>query len=542
MALPVNIDDLLNKRKVESNRIEFKSGWNPDAIYRSICAFANDYDNLGGGYILVGVEENDGVAVRPVKGLRLQEFDGISKAMLGFDKKLKPYYAARTSIEEVDGRHILAIWVPSGVNRPYQAPKKVTEKGERYYTYIRKGSNSVPADISEERELISMSTAAPYDDCGNPEIRLEDISGLLLRDYLASVGSKLSAKAHEMSIEALLEQMDLFYGPTENRMVKNVAAMMFCETPERFFPRTQVDIVLFPEGRERNPDNMVEVPPIKGAVPSMIRRTLEYLNTNVVREIIQKTPMRAEAARHYNYPYAALEEAVVNALFHRDYTQREPVEITVEPSRISILSYSGPDRSISIDAIRSARELRSRRYRNRRLGDFLKELKLTEGRATGIPTIQRSLMLNGSAKATISTDEDRTFFLIDIPCHAAAVTLSVTDVDQVELLRRLNVHLQQEYPSLMRVCQDEAEKELFGRIMLVSRFERSALDIMKNLQLSNRYRLLDRFITPMCKAELLERTHPENLRHRNQKYNLSAQGRSILEHLASAMAGEIHRQ
>ena len=91
MALPVNIDDRLNKRKVESNRIEFKSGWNPDAIYRSICAFANDYDNLGGGYILVGVEEKEGVAVRPVKGLRLQEFDGISKAMLGFDKKLKPY-------------------------------------------------------------------------------------------------------------------------------------------------------------------------------------------------------------------------------------------------------------------------------------------------------------------------------------------------------------------------------------------------------------------------------------------------------------------
>ncbi len=541
MALPVNIDDLLNKRKVESNRIEFKSGWNPDAIYRSICAFANDFDNLGGGYILVGVEERDGVAVRPVKGLRLREFDGISKAMLGFDKKMKPYYAARTSMEEVDGRHILVIWVPGGVNRPYQVPKKVTEKGERCYTYIRKGSNSVVADISEERELISMSASAPYDDCGNPDIKLEDISGLLIRDYLASVGSKLSAKAHEMPMEALLEQMDLFYGPTENRMIKNVAAMMFCEAPEKFFPRTQVDIVLFPEGRERNPDNMVEVSPIKGAVPSMIKRTLEYLHTNVVREIIQKDPMRAEAARHYNYPYAALEEAVVNALFHRDYTQREPVEITVEPSRISILSYSGPDRSISIDAIRNARELRSRRYRNRRLGDFLKELKLTEGRATGIPTIQKSLMLNGSAKATISTDEDRTFFLIDIPSRETAEASSALGVDQVELLRRLTVHLQQEYSSLMRMCQDETERELFGRIMLVSRFEQSALDIMKNLQQSNRYRLLDRFISPMCKAGLMERTHPENLRHRNQKYALSAHGRNILESVVAVLSGDSRR-
>lgn len=42
MAIPVNLEDLLQKNKVESNRIEFKEGWNPDRIYRSICAFAND--------------------------------------------------------------------------------------------------------------------------------------------------------------------------------------------------------------------------------------------------------------------------------------------------------------------------------------------------------------------------------------------------------------------------------------------------------------------------------------------------------------------
>lgn len=42
MALPINIEDLLNKRKVESNRIEFKSGWNPDKIYHTICAFLQE--------------------------------------------------------------------------------------------------------------------------------------------------------------------------------------------------------------------------------------------------------------------------------------------------------------------------------------------------------------------------------------------------------------------------------------------------------------------------------------------------------------------
>jgi predicted HTH transcriptional regulator len=69
MALAINIENLLNKQKIESNRIEFKKGWNPPSIYHSVCAFANDFDDLGGGYIVVGVDtdEDTGMAIRPVK-------------------------------------------------------------------------------------------------------------------------------------------------------------------------------------------------------------------------------------------------------------------------------------------------------------------------------------------------------------------------------------------------------------------------------------------------------------------------------------------
>jgi predicted HTH transcriptional regulator len=59
MALAINIDYLLNKQRIESNRIEFKKGWNPVSIYHSVCAFANDFDDLGGGYIVVGVDTDD---------------------------------------------------------------------------------------------------------------------------------------------------------------------------------------------------------------------------------------------------------------------------------------------------------------------------------------------------------------------------------------------------------------------------------------------------------------------------------------------------
>lgn len=48
LDLEFSIEDLLNARRVESDRIEFKRNWNPDDIYTSVCAFANDYDNQGG--------------------------------------------------------------------------------------------------------------------------------------------------------------------------------------------------------------------------------------------------------------------------------------------------------------------------------------------------------------------------------------------------------------------------------------------------------------------------------------------------------------
>ncbi len=54
MALAINIEDLLNKQKIESNRIEFKKGWNPVSIYHSVYAFANDFNDIGGGLILAG--------------------------------------------------------------------------------------------------------------------------------------------------------------------------------------------------------------------------------------------------------------------------------------------------------------------------------------------------------------------------------------------------------------------------------------------------------------------------------------------------------
>ena len=59
-TLPINIDDLLHRRTVESEHIEYKASWNPETVLHTLCAFANDFHNLGGGYVVIGVAEENG--------------------------------------------------------------------------------------------------------------------------------------------------------------------------------------------------------------------------------------------------------------------------------------------------------------------------------------------------------------------------------------------------------------------------------------------------------------------------------------------------
>lgn len=90
------------------------------------------------------------------------------------------------------------------------------------------------------------------------------------------------------------------------------------------------------------------------------------------------------------------------------------------PDVVTISSYPGPDRSIDLEDLRNGRGV-TRRYRNRRIGEFLKELNLTEGRGTGIPKILRAIRKNGSPPPSFETDADRTYFVARFPIHLMAL-------------------------------------------------------------------------------------------------------------------------
>ena len=94
----------------------------------------------------------------------------------------------------------------------------------------------------------------------------------------------------------------------------------------------------------------------------------------------------------------------------------QPIEVRILPDHVTITSYPGPDRSIKLSDLQSGAFI-SRRYRNRRIGEFLKELNLTEGRGTGIPKILRAMKANGSPAPRFKTDDNRTYFVSYFLAH-----------------------------------------------------------------------------------------------------------------------------
>lgn len=93
--IPIKLETIFAGRTVESDRVEYKSGWNPNDIMQTICAFANDFHNYDGGYIVIGVEEDNGRPILPPKGIKNELLDYIQKELFQFYLKL--FKPSRTS-------------------------------------------------------------------------------------------------------------------------------------------------------------------------------------------------------------------------------------------------------------------------------------------------------------------------------------------------------------------------------------------------------------------------------------------------------------
>ena len=482
MALPININQLISGKTVEWDRLEFKKGWNPNEIVHSLCAFANDINNWGGGYIVIGIEEKDGIPVLPPIGLSQNKLDTIQKELVNLCHQVEPYPQIVSEPILFQGKYIFIIWIPGGNTRPYKAPTTLGEKGQKR-CYVRHGSVSKIANAVEEKQLLSLSESIPFDDRLNYHAELFDLSPLLIKTFLKDVKSDLEKEVGNIPFEDLCRQLQIVDGTKESLRPKNIGLLFFSENPEKFFPYTRIEIVhFFDDIGDRFTEHI-----FSGSIPEQLKAALLYIKNQVIKEMVIKVPGQAEAIRFYNYPYEALEETLVNAVYHKSYDIREPIEVRINYDSINILSFQGPMLPIKNEDLVKERVV-SRFYRNRRVGDFLKELEFTEGRSTGFPKIHRHLKNNYSPKPKFETDENNLHFLATIYSH--------------KLFAPKPIVLNEKEKRILEFCKQP----------------KSSREILDFANVSYHSKNISRYISQLIDAGFLYYTIPENTSHRNQKY------------------------
>lgn len=236
---------------------------------------------------------------------------------------------------------------------------------------------------------------------------------------------------------------------------------------------------------------------------------------------------------------------------------------TVESDRIEYKQGWNPDaiyRSINQG------QVRSRRYRNRRLREFLKELELTEGRATGIPTILKALKDNGSPEPRFYTDEDHTFFEIELFIHPTFIekTPFSPDLSTIKwdfhgidtILNQLIEYCSdivggiaegiadahQEFDNQVDEIINTIDSGIAGgiaggiadntfKVLDFARDASSRKDILIHLSLVNNANNFENHIQPLVSMGWLTMTIPDKPTSPNQKYLTTLKGRLIVKFL-----------
>lgn len=419
--LPINLDDLLRYQGVESSRVELKSSWDEKTtgqqVLKTICAFANDFQNLNGGYIVIGVEEDQGQAILPPKGMAPKELDAIQKWIRGHCNHLDPKYQPVMSPEVISGKHILVIWVPASDVRPHSAPD--SKKGDRKY-YVRIGSESVDAQKNGVLEqLMQLTAKTPFDDRRAFQATIDDLRESKVREFLRDVRSGL---LDESNTKELYRKFRITVPANSHDVPRNIGLMFFSDNPENWFPGARIEIVQYAAGAS---GSVLEEKIFRGGLHEQLRGALTYLE-GISSLHLEKQDASFKVKGWVSYPIPALREALVNAVYHRSYEPsiQEPVKVYLYPDRIEIISYPGPVPGIQIGHFQQELSVPPVPARNRRIGDFLKELRLAEGRGTGLPKIFRSMLENGSQKPIFDFDEERTYFRVTLPAHPEYVAIS----------------------------------------------------------------------------------------------------------------------
>jgi len=340
-----------------------------EELAKDLVCFANS----DGGLIILGVQDDRTVIGVGDPDPLLLRIDDVA-----FNSCSPPITVVPETLL-LEGKTVVVLNVAKGDQRPY-----ATASG-RYY--VRSGARCRAASREELLRLFQASTALYYDEQPLPRLDLGDLDLGSVTRHLADTGLE-----DVEDIPRVLRNWRLYDGshPTVGGVV------LFGRAPQEALESSKVVAGAF-RGDDIG-DDLLDRKDLRGDLFEVISQAQTFLGLHLrtAHEINGFEPERRP-----EIPPAALREAVVNALVHRDYSIPGPVRIFVLADRVEIRSPGRPPNTVDADAMRAGIHV----TRNPHIYSRVAEAELATRAGTGIRRIARLLREHGGGELEITISD-----------------------------------------------------------------------------------------------------------------------------------------
>lgn len=362
----------------ESDHVERKrSAADPDKIHETICAFANDLAGHGRPSVLfIGLEPDATCA-----GLAIDDQLLLQLANMRDDGLTLPLPSMVVQKRTLKGCDVAVVIVEPSRSLPVRYRGRVC---------IRVGPRRATATADEERRLIERQRAfnLPFDAREAPTATLADLDVSYVRDeYLRAAIAPEVLDQNERPIEHQLRSIH-FLGPTGTPT--HVGLLVAGIDPLAWMPGAYVQFLRFSGTQLTDP--IRDQKTVSGRLADVLRRIDEVLQAhNEVGTSFTQTPLEQ---RQSEYPLAALQQLVRNAVMHRNYEgTNAPVRVYWFDDRIEIHSPGGPYGQVSRETFGQPY---ANDYRNPLVAEAMRNLGFVQRFGVGIATARRELTRNGN--------------------------------------------------------------------------------------------------------------------------------------------------
>jgi ATP-dependent DNA helicase RecG len=410
----------------ESTEIELKRSFHSNQEFsKIICAFANSQ----GGVVIVGINPD-----KSIEGVN-DNLDELQRRISDSSSNIHPRPTMEIEQNSIDNKNIIVIKV-------HKADSSVFHSFEGAI-YVRIGSTTQKLEGDSILEFLRNRQILLFDEGLEYSAKLESIDKQKIEEYLNSRNQSGYLNAH--SIKDFLISKKLAVNAPDFK-IKNATLLFFAKEPQQFFPYAQIKLVRF-EGTE--PIKVISYEEAKGNFPQIIRHAVSFIQRFTSKEFIIGGIKREEKLV---IPIEAVREAIINAVAHRDYFNKNEIQISIFDDRIEITNPGGlPDgmerEMLGILSVQ----------RNPLIYQLLKDYGFMEGIGSGIARIYSTMQ-----NANLRKPE---FFLSK---EIFRITLRIRRSEEVELAAKLNLNNRQSKAlDYLRINKRISSKE-YSRINKIS--------------------------------------------------------------------------